>query len=58
MASRWRGKPSFPFHADFEVDGTEAGSRVVVAYDPALLEARGVEEYARYFESALADVAS
>ncbi|MGW2876974.1 condensation domain-containing protein [Streptomyces sp. NPDC001233] len=53
-----RGKPSFPFRVDFEVDGTEAGSRVVVAYDPALLEADGVEQYARHFESALADAAS
>jgi acyl carrier protein len=53
-----RGKPSFPFRVDFEVEGTEAGSRVVVAYDPALLEERSVEQYALHFESALADAAS
>ena len=30
-----RGKPSFPFRVDFEVEGTEAGSRVdCVLYDP------------------------
>ncbi|MFF8279551.1 condensation domain-containing protein [Streptomyces lateritius] len=48
-----RGKPSFPFRVDFEVDATGAGSRISVAYDPALLDEARVQEYARHFEAAL-----
>ncbi|MET7542965.1 condensation domain-containing protein [Streptomyces sp. NPDC005507] len=48
-----RGKPSFPFRVDFEVDGAEAGSRVSVAYDPELLDEARVRAYARHFEAAL-----
>ncbi|GAA3828480.1 hypothetical protein GCM10022403_072180 [Streptomyces coacervatus] len=48
-----RGKPSFPFRVDFEVDGAEAGSRVSVAYDPELLDEARVRAYADHFEAAL-----
>lgn len=48
-----RGKPSFPFRVDFEVDAGGAGSRISVAYDPALLDEARVQEYARCFEAAL-----
>ncbi|CAL9673787.1 Linear gramicidin synthase subunit B [Streptomyces sp. enrichment culture] len=52
-----KGKPSFPFRVDFEVEGAEAGSRVCVAYDPALLDEARVREYARHFEAALTTAA-
>ncbi|MHC5704452.1 condensation domain-containing protein [Streptomyces tirandamycinicus] len=54
-----RGKPSFPFRVDFEVDSSEAGgSRVVVAFDPALVEPDDARCYARAFEAALTAAAS
>lgn len=54
---RVRGKPSFPFRVDFELDSLEAGSRVVVAYDPArLLEAKA-KRYADLFEQSLTEAA-
>ncbi|WP_069885778.1 condensation domain-containing protein [Streptomyces luteocolor] len=55
VRSWWvRGKPSFPFRVDFEVDSSEAGgSRVVVAFDPALVDPGDARRYAHLFEAAL-----
>ncbi|MFI9782959.1 condensation domain-containing protein [Kitasatospora sp. NPDC051984] len=48
-----RGKPSFPFRVDFELDGAEQGSRVVATYDPALLSEQRTAAFARCYETAL-----
>ncbi|MEV5283011.1 condensation domain-containing protein [Streptomyces sp. NPDC052811] len=54
-----RGKPSFPFRVDFEIDSSHAaGSRVVVAFDPDLVDPSEVRGYARIFETALTAAAA
>ncbi|THA29985.1 hypothetical protein E6R18_21945 [Streptomyces sp. A1277] len=55
---RVRGKPSFPFRVDFELEGLEAGSRVVVAYDPERLPEAQAKRYADLFEQALGEAAA
>ncbi|MEU1465821.1 condensation domain-containing protein [Streptomyces sp. NPDC005727] len=55
---RVRGKPSFPFRVDFELEGLEAGSRVVVAYDPERLPGAQAKRYADLFEQALGEAAA
>ena len=51
------GKPSFPFRVDFEVDGLEDGSRVVVDFDPDLVDPGRVGRYAELYRQALAAAA-
>jgi aryl carrier-like protein len=51
------GKPSFPFRVDFEVDGLEDGSRVVVDFDPALVGPERAGRYAELYRQALAAAA-
>ncbi|MFF4016052.1 condensation domain-containing protein [Streptomyces sp. NPDC001843] len=48
------GKPSFPFRVDFEVEGLEGGSRVVVDFDPALVAPEHAARYAELYRLALA----
>jgi non-ribosomal peptide synthetase component F len=47
------GRPSFPFRVDVEVDGREAGDRVLVGFDPALIGPDRVGEYLRHLDDAL-----
>ncbi|MFG2556968.1 condensation domain-containing protein [Streptomyces sp. NPDC048581] len=51
------GKPSFPFRVDFEVEGLEGGSRVVVDFDPDLVDPNQAEHYAELYRQALAAAA-
>jgi aryl carrier-like protein len=48
------GKPSFPFRVDFEVEGLEGGSRVVVDFDPDLVDPEHAERYSELYRQALA----
>jgi aryl carrier-like protein len=52
------GKPSFPFRIDFEVEGAQAGTRVVIDFDPDMVEAERVRGYADIYEAALAAAAA
>ncbi|TDB91981.1 hypothetical protein E1091_13460, partial [Micromonospora fluostatini] len=47
------GKPSFAFRVDFDVDVTDAGSRLVVSFDPALLTAAQAELHLARMREAL-----
>ncbi|WP_329314356.1 condensation domain-containing protein [Streptomyces sp. NBC_01262] len=51
------GKPSFPFRVDFEVEGTESGSRVLVDFDPGLVAPESVRDYVDIYRKALAAAA-
>ncbi|MFD0165918.1 condensation domain-containing protein [Streptomyces decoyicus] len=46
-----RGKPSFPFHVNVEISGTEG--QVRIGYDPAFLARTSVEAYAATLRRAL-----
>ncbi|MFE9020737.1 condensation domain-containing protein [Streptomyces sp. NPDC007808] len=48
------GKPSFPFRVDFEVEGLEGGSRVVVDFDPGLVDPEHAGRYTELYRQALA----
>ncbi|MFF7983325.1 condensation domain-containing protein [Streptomyces sp. NPDC007901] len=54
-AWRLRGKPSFPFRVDVELDGIAGGDRVVVAFDPDLVPPSTARRYADLFERALTE---
>ncbi|MEW9513661.1 AMP-binding protein [Streptomyces bacillaris] len=49
-----RGKPSFPFHVNLEIDGDVGEVRI--GFDPDLLDRSDVDSYARLLSSALTDL--
>lgn len=53
-----RGKPSFPFRVDVDIDGVEAGSRLVAAFDPAVVADRDARAYIAFMVDALTELAA
>ncbi|WP_167517548.1 condensation domain-containing protein [Micromonospora orduensis] len=53
-----RGKPSFPFRVDVDIDGVQSGSRLVVAFDPAVVADRDARAYVARMADALTELAT